>query len=141
LDGTIVLWSWPEAYERSRSDVVGSSSGVKHLTVARGYHVQEVETGEVLAKGQSEVVAGSPDGRLLAIANTVEGIVFWGGLTRQEIHAFPLELKTVNDLAFSPDGTVLAAAGYVDTHVWDMTGFLQNGRLLALNLTRLRRVL
>jgi WD40 repeat protein len=103
--------------------------------VARGYHVWNPETGEVLGKGRGDAAAVSPDGRLLAIGKLSGGITFWEALTRQEIHTLATGSGKTRSLAFSPDGTVLAAAGYTDTLVWDITGRLQDGRLPALDLT------
>lgn len=102
--------------------------------LAVGNRVWDVKTGEVVAEGGDTAAAISPDGRLLA--SVKNGIVFWEALTRQEIYTVGVDMGQVNALAFSPDGTVLAAAGYADTLIWDMTGRLRNGRLSALEPTQ-----
>ncbi len=102
--------------------------------LAVGNRVWDVKAGKVVADGRDTPAAISPDGRLLASANS-GGIVFWEALTRQEIHTLGIGTGKINALAFSPDGTVLAAAGNADTLLWDVTGRLQNGRLPALALT------
>lgn len=102
--------------------------------LAVGSRVWDIKTGEVIADGRDAVAAVSPDGRLLATV-TGGGIAFWEALTRRDIHTLRTGTGNLNALAYSPDGTVLAAAGYADTKVWDMTGRLQNGKLPEIELT------
>jgi len=106
--------------------------------LAVGRRVWDLRSNQVIADGRDVACTVSPDGRLLAAARpegrlmeTAKngGVTFWEALTHREIDALGVGMGDVYALAFSPDGTVLAAAGYVGVRVWDMTGCLQNGRL------------
>jgi WD40 repeat protein len=51
----------------------------------------------------------SPNGLLLATAN-YDGVRLWDATTGDEIQVFPSQANTVRDIAFSPDGKLIAAA-------------------------------
>jgi serine/threonine protein kinase/WD40 repeat protein len=72
------------------------------------------------------VLRFSPDGQtLVANAKSMKdgSIGAWDVRTGKELRAFPKEsIGYINDLVFSPDGTLLAAAGVQSTiNIWDFT--------------------
>ncbi|MDA1230220.1 MAG: WD40 repeat domain-containing protein [Planctomycetota bacterium] len=95
--------------------------------LAVGSRVWELNSGEVIAEGGETPSAISPDGHLLAFVGG-EGITVWEQRTRKVIHSFGSGAGELHQLAFSPDGTVLVAAGDSDSLVWDMTGLLTTDR-------------
>jgi len=80
----------------------------------------------VEAKGQ--VLAYSPDGRFIALADNE--IVIWDVAARKELIRFAGHRGKVNAIAFEPRGRVLASASADGTLlVWDLTGKLANAQL------------
>jgi WD40 repeat protein len=63
----------------------------------------------------------SPDGQVLATAGNYDGTVWlWHIHTGRESRLFSPELRKVLTVAFSADGTMLAAAGIGAIVIWDM---------------------
>jgi len=98
--------------------------------LAMGSRVWDLSTGKVISQGENvdrtRPCVISRDGKLLAYGDE-DRIVIWEKQTRQKIHTFTSEAGAVGEihgLSFSPDGTLLAAAGDAGTMVWDMTGML-----------------
>jgi eukaryotic-like serine/threonine-protein kinase len=64
-------------------------------------------------------VAFSPDGRSLATGGTDGAIVIWDPATWRPLRTLRGERSEVGALAFSPDGSLLAAAGLRRVVLWD----------------------
>lgn len=92
-------------------------------------HLWDVETGETLQQlvwrassvtAATEGVAFSPDGRWIATAGGLEAIL-WDAATGREIRRFARQAAAVNDMALSPDGRNLLAAGDDGiARLWDL---------------------
>ena len=77
------------------------------------------EVGRIKADGRQSVLAVSADGRLLATSHT-ERIQLWDS-SGKLLRTFGHEFGGMSSLAFSPDGTLLASAGYdANVHFWDV---------------------
>jgi WD40 repeat protein len=79
-------------------------------------HVLDVSTGAVVFRleGHTSVAEGlaySPDGSLIATGDNYEGgeVIVWDAGTGRPLHV--LEAGEIYSMAFSPDGTKLAAVG------------------------------
>jgi len=96
--------------------IIALAGGViEFRSIATGEAVRRIEAGV-----RQSVLAVSADGRLLATSQMAE-IRLWdasGKLLRTVSH----ELGATATLAFSPDGTLLASAGYdANVHFWDVS--------------------
>jgi WD40 repeat protein len=82
----------------------------------------------LLPDNRAIALAYSPDGRSLAVGETVPNLRFWDIATRQE--TFWVRLPTVaRGLAFTPDGATLAVmTGWAPT-LWDVAGQRERTRL------------
>ncbi|SER03945.1 NACHT and WD repeat domain-containing protein [Actinokineospora terrae] len=70
--------------------------------------------GRLLTGMESPALAVSPDGSMAAFGGPDGQIQLWNTRTRQRFPAsFPSQVGVVHSLAFSPDGTMLAAASYL----------------------------
>ncbi len=96
-------------------------------------------TGQKLAElgnwtSSSRALAFSPDGRLLA-AGAGWSVTLWEVTVRKKAVQYVSLAGAVQALAFSPDGKVLVTAGDDGMLlVWDVTGYLKEGRLQSLTL-------
>jgi WD40 repeat protein/serine/threonine protein kinase len=65
-------------------------------------------------------LAFSPDGRLLATAGGTDGSLFvWDTASGRQVHDLSVHAHRRSQLAFSPDGTALAAGWESRVHLWD----------------------
>ena len=102
--------------------------------LAVGRCVWDAGTGEAITHGLEETIAHgfesisamSPDGRLFAFP-WGRKIIVWEALSRTQVGTLDTDRMQIHDMAFSPDGTVLAAAAEGGTLLWDMTGRLRKG--------------
>jgi WD40 repeat protein len=80
----------------------------------------ETKTGKLVAYLHGSVaVAFSPDGKVLAGSTPNKTIALWDGRTGALLRELPASQGWVRNVAFSPDGSRLAAAGYDSVRLWD----------------------
>jgi WD40 repeat protein len=109
--------------------------------VAVGHRLWDAKTGEPISHGlENTIYHGfekvstiSPDGRLFAFPWNGE-IVLWDTLAQAKLRSLKTGQEAFHDLSFSPDATVLAAAGDTGVRIWDMTGCLRDGHLRQIEL-------
>ncbi len=92
--------------------------------LASGSRDQSVKVWSVAEERQisqmdGEVVAFSPDSALLAAADDERSIYLWRNPEGQLTGVLNNEVRA-RDLAFSPDGTILAVAGSKGVNLWDL---------------------
>ena len=135
-DGTIVLWN-------TRGPILGGAANAslalafspngKTLAISTVIHAHIVialysmparKLAGLLPVSGIAALAFSPDGKTLAVAPTNmpgDPVELWNVATRQMTGQFTTGLTSrMNSIAFSPDGTLLAASGIEDTtmQVW-----------------------
>jgi WD40 repeat protein len=95
--------------------------------ISQHLRVWDLATGRELSRWKIEtayqpVLAFSPDGRLLALADFEGVILLWDAATGKNLRRFTGHTGWVRALAFSPDGRTLASGGR-DTTVllWDVS--------------------
>lgn len=102
-------------------------------TLAAGMHdgrvmFWDVESGEIIKTlhypGETDIhdVAFSPDGAYLASAGRVPAVILWNVASEETVRTFWVR-DTVLRVAFSPDGTILAASAGTERviHLWDVS--------------------
>jgi WD40 repeat protein len=74
------------------------------------------------------VAAYSPDGKKIATVGTGRAVMLWDAATGKELHQFPSRSLPIN-IAFSPDGTMLATTDDSVCHLWDVSTGKERHRL------------
>ena len=83
--------------------------------------------GEALSRGSGEVLVYVPPPRpegLLASGSTYGTVRLWDVASRQHLATLDAGDRNVRDVAFSPDGGVLAAASDFRIDLWDTASFM-----------------
>jgi RNA polymerase sigma factor (sigma-70 family) len=70
----------------------------------------------------ASALAVSADGKLVAVAIADYAVCIWDVATRKELARIPLELGPIFALAFSPDGSMVVAAGALNRRAQPATG-------------------
>jgi WD40 repeat protein len=128
----VAVWSLPDGKllqelkfpQRTVAALFAPSDQIIVALADGAIEVRAIATGAVVRRLEGgvrqSVLAVSADGRLLATSHT-EQIRLWdlsGKLLRTFGHAF----GSMSSLAFSPDGTLLASAGYdANVYFWDVS--------------------
>jgi WD40 repeat protein len=107
--------------------VAFSPGGFLVATAGRGVKVFDAATGTELAKFDSQLhhygwraIAFSPDGRLLAVADT-KRVKLWEVAPRRELNGFEGHCGAITSVAFTPDGQALiSAAEDCTAMIWDL---------------------
>jgi WD40 repeat protein len=139
------LWDLKSGKDRCPKDdrlprprTVGLSSRGTIAAVAESNHIQllEIASGKDLCpvaghRGRIDVVAYSPDGRLLATGGADRVIRLWGWASGKELRVLKGHIGPISALAFTPDGKTLASASQHDKIVslWDVDSGKERRRL------------
>jgi WD40 repeat protein len=98
-----------------------------HLAIATGEDVwlMDISTGERLRTFQAKnaiKATFSPDGSKLAVIGWADNIVrLWDVASGRLLAQWEPEVRTLSCIAFSADGRLLAAGGYIGVFMWDVT--------------------
>ena len=93
-----------------------------HVWSMRGAQVSGQRRSIPAQRGQIAFVALSPAGNTIAIAAADRTISLWDSVSGQLLQSFAGHTKDVNNLAFHPDGTLLASSGINHiVRIWDLT--------------------
>jgi len=123
VDGKLVLWNWTTRNIESRHDL-GQQHRIDGLVYSRRagivallYFPDEVwlfdlATTSIVGKLPAEAyhaVAFSPDGARLAV-DSLNQIAIFDVATCRRLHQFPAHKTSINSLAWSPNGSLIASA-------------------------------
>jgi WD40 repeat protein len=128
----VAVWSLPDGKqlqelkfpERPLSMLFAQADQIIVALAAGGIEVRAIATGAAVRRMEAGVrqpgLAVSADGRLLA-SSGAEQIRLWD-MSGKLLRTFGHEFGSIASLAFSPDGTLLASAGYdANVHFWDVS--------------------
>lgn len=116
------------AFQRRDSDLEFTSDGRLLVTQEdRGVVVLDPKDGQELARlrgssGSVHRVASSPDGKLIATANTDKDntLVLWNAETYQQLKVLRGHTSDLRQIAFSPDSKLVASTSHdKTTRLWD----------------------
>jgi WD40 repeat protein len=131
----ILLWSVHTGEIVSEMPLKGNAKGLtfvpdgRLLVSAAGSEVAfwSIESGKLVArcKGHRRIISGlsaSPDGRTVASGSQDGTVRFWDTGTFRQRACFDWEIGSIRSVAFSPDGSVIAAGGSRENHLilWDL---------------------
>jgi WD40 repeat protein len=136
-DGTLILWRTTPGYSpvhqiRSPSMIVLIGFSPDGTILATTHNDGEVRVRDVASPAQSSVIscesklprgiAFSPDGRTLALSSIVSSkILFWDLHEKRFTDSLIGPARSVQSLAYSPDGKVLVATGNTGIlHFWNL---------------------
>ncbi len=116
-DGALVAFDdYPSAAGGTGSNADRSSRPSIHL-----FELADGRDRAILLGHEAAIIAAvfSRDGRILATADRGHKIILWDVATATPLHLRPLEGE-IYQLAFSPDGTRLAAVNRQEVNLWDV---------------------
>ncbi len=100
-----------------------------HLSWARVLTVTDLQTGHELLRlsvpapwMKFGVPAVSSDGKLLAALRSDGRMLVWGIPSGAELFSADVSPGSAGGIALSPDGRLLAVAGFVEIAIWDLEG-------------------
>ena len=128
--GKPLMKAWHGSGDDALTGVALSPDGSK-LTAGGSRTAARVKVWEVDSQRQRASLAGlkegaislafSPDGQSLAAADGFRGVLLWDVTGGQPLLGEPLKgALPVEDLAYSPDGRLLAGATREQVHVWEV---------------------
>ena len=103
-----------------RTALTARQMSIQVWDVATGKELRRLDHGkEETTTDRVMGMAFSPDGKRIATSARGHGIRLWEAATGKPLARIDMRLATAETLAFSPDGTVLAAESYSAIRLWD----------------------
>jgi RNA polymerase sigma factor (sigma-70 family) len=119
-DGKKLLAAGGRAWDLATGKAAGPAAVEAPPGTAEDKARQAIARAEGLATGAAEGVALSPDGKWSAAAGKDGTVVIRDLRSGREVRRWATDQGPVRDLAFSPDGTLLASGADESVRVWDV---------------------